>query len=81
MTPRRATLGIRRSPMQANDRVCWACGGAGKCAAGEMYCTRCHLNGRATPWLACTGAGCNVTRKRQFRGEQFFTCPAHQDKK
>jgi hypothetical protein len=66
-----------KNPMQADERVCWSCGGAGKCAPGEQYCTRCHLDGKATPFIPCTTPGCNNTRRRQIRGEQLFTCATH----
>lgn len=49
---------------------CWACGQ--NHPAKGSYCTKCSGNGRNSPWIDCTGCG-NV-RKRNYPGQQVYTC-------
>ena len=64
---------VNRPP--APDWSCWSCGRGPANRSG--YCSSWETAGRANPWLGCTQPGCNTTRRRTYRGEQFFTCSEH----
>ena len=49
---------------------CWACG-QNHTAPGS-YCTACSGKGRNNPWINCTD--CPNVRKRNFPGQQSYTC-------
>ncbi len=79
LPPQKLTPPARTNPMRSDARICWSCGGNGRTAAGEKYCSTCHNNGRANPWLTCLGHGCTTVAKRRVKGQQFFRCPKHLD--
>ncbi len=66
-------------PRDAN--ICSACG-TKKPIPGEKYCISCVKSGLDTPFIECLYFNdCGTVGKRRYKGQQYFLCPKHKEKK